>query len=148
MSSAISFRPQCVNTSGAKTRILWYNSLNSMAAHCVASHAITSFGWIGLCHSRGKNSTAYIFSILSSDEKCKSEINSGWQGLKIVVVVTDLPPHQDGGKVVDNGFNCITHWGRVTHICVSKLTTIGSDNGLSPGRRQAIIWTKAGMLLV
>ena len=29
----------------------------------------------------------------------------------------------------------------MTHICVSKLTIIGSDNGLSPGRRQAIIWT-------
>ena len=28
-----------------------------------------------------------------------------------------------------------THWGRMTHICVSKPTTIGSDNGLSPGRR-------------
>ena len=40
-----------------------------------------------------------------------------------------------------------THWGRVTHICVSKLTTIGSDNGLSPGRRQAIIWSNAGILL-
>ena len=24
-----------------------------------------------------------------------------------------------------------THWGRATHICVSNLTTIGSDNGLS-----------------
>ena len=41
----------------------------------------------------------------------------------------------------------LTHWGRVTHICVSKLTIIGSDNGLSPGRRQAIIWPNAGMLL-
>ena len=41
-----------------------------------------------------------------------------------------------------------THWGRVTHICVSKLTSIGPDNGLSPGRRQAIIWTNAGMLLI
>ena len=41
----------------------------------------------------------------------------------------------------------LTHWGRVTHICVSKLTTIGTDNGLSPGRRQAIIWTNAGKLL-
>ena len=37
----------------------------------------------------------------------------------------------------------LTHWGWVTHICVSKLTFIGSDNGLSPGRRQAIIWTNA-----
>ena len=38
--------------------------------------------------------------------------------------------------------------GRVTHTCVSKLTIIGSDNGLSPGRRQVIIWTNAGILLI
>ena len=42
----------------------------------------------------------------------------------------------------------LTHWGRVTHICISKLTIIGSDNGLSPSRRQTIIWTKAGILLI
>ena len=42
----------------------------------------------------------------------------------------------------------LTHWGRVTHICVGELTIIGSDNGLSPGRRQAIIWTNAGILLI
>ena len=42
----------------------------------------------------------------------------------------------------------LTHWGQVTHICVSKLTIIGSGNGLSPGRRQAIIWTSAGILLI
>ena len=43
---------------------------------------------------------------------------------------------------------CLTHWGRVTHICVSKLAIIGSDNGLSPDRRQAIIWINAGILLI
>ena len=42
----------------------------------------------------------------------------------------------------------LTHWGRVTHICVSKIITIGSESGLSPGRRQAIIWTNAGILLI
>ena len=42
----------------------------------------------------------------------------------------------------------LTHWSRVTHICVSRLAIIGSDNGLSPGRRQAIIWTNAGILLI
>ena len=42
----------------------------------------------------------------------------------------------------------LTYWGQVTHICVSKLTTIGSDNGLSPGRRQIIIWTNTGILLI
>ena len=36
----------------------------------------------------------------------------------------------------------------MTHICDSKLSIIGSDNGLSPGRRQAIIWTNARMLLI
>ena len=41
----------------------------------------------------------------------------------------------------------LTHRGRVTHICVGNLTIIGSDNGLSPGRRQAIIWTNARILL-
>ena len=43
---------------------------------------------------------------------------------------------------------CLTHWGRVTHICVSKQTLIGSDNGLSPGRRQAIIWINVRILLI
>ena len=42
----------------------------------------------------------------------------------------------------------LTHWGRVTHTCVGKLAIIGSDNGLSPGRRQAIIWINAGILLI
>ena len=34
------------------------------------------------------------------------------------------------------------------HICVNKLAIIGSDNGLSPDWRQAIIWTNAGILLI
>ena len=42
----------------------------------------------------------------------------------------------------------LTHWGRVTHICVIEISIIGSDNGLSPGRRQAIIWNNAGILLI
>ena len=42
----------------------------------------------------------------------------------------------------------LTHWGRVTHICVRKLTIIGSDNGLSPRLHQVIIWTNAGILLI
>ena len=42
----------------------------------------------------------------------------------------------------------LTHWGWVTHICVSRLTIIGSDNGLSPSRHQIIIWTNVGILLI
>ena len=36
---------------------------------------------------------------------------------------------------------------RPNDTCVSKLTIIGSDNGFSPGRYQAIVWTSAGILL-
>ena len=50
-------------------------------------------------------------------------------------------PFCPGGEV-------LTHWARVMHICISKLTIVASDNGLSPGRRQAIIWTNAGILLI
>ena len=49
---------------------------------------------------------------------------------------------------MDSSEQTSTHWGRVTHICVNNLTIIGSDIGLSPGRRQAIIWTNAGILLI
>ena len=40
------------------------------------------------------------------------------------------------------------HWGRATHMCVSWLTIIGSENGLSPDRRQAIIWANTGRFLI
>ena len=52
-------------------------------------------------------------------------------------------------------FTLSQHWfgqvldtSRVPHICVSKLNSIGSDNGLPPGRHQANIWTKAGIFLI
>ena len=41
----------------------------------------------------------------------------------------------------------LIHWGRVTHICLGDLTSIASDNGLAPGRRQTITLTNAGILL-
>ena len=34
------------------------------------------------------------------------------------------------------------------YICVGILSIFGSDNGLSPGWHQAIIWTKATILLI
>ena len=42
---------------------------------------------------------------------------------------------------------CTTIW-YWSMICVGNLTIIVSDNGLSPYRRQAIIWTNAGILLI
>ena len=42
----------------------------------------------------------------------------------------------------------LTHWTEWRIYTSVKLTIIGSDNGFSPGRRQAIIWTNAGILLI
>ena len=67
------------------------------------------------------------------------------------LVTSGLPhkwPVMQGSDVFFVVTSHLTHWGRVTHICVSRLTIIGSDNGLSPDRRQAIIWTNAGLLLI
>ena len=41
----------------------------------------------------------------------------------------------------------LTHWGQL-HRCISKLTSIGSDNRLAPGQCQAIIWTIAKISLI
>ena len=65
-----------------------------------------------------------------------------WQAIIVPNVDQDL------WYVLSLGHSSLTHWGRVTHVCVSKLTIIGSDNGLSPGWGQAIIWTNAGILLI
>ena len=37
---------------------------------------------------------------------------------------------------------------RPSDVCVGSLTIIGSDNGLSPGRRQAIFWINAVILFI
>ena len=76
-----------------------------------------------------------------------------WFYLLIVLIATTqsihwLMPRQSGvcPRVIDAPLS--THWGKVTQIGVSKLNIIGSDNGLSPGRRQAIIWTSAGIFSI
>ena len=61
--------------------------------------------------------------------------------------VTPMTRHHPG--MDHNGhWHYAISWGRVTHLCVSKLSIIGSNNGLAPGRRQAIIWTNAGILWI
>ena len=72
----------------------------------------------------------------------------GWQkkgawklNLTAMFYISDTQFSQDSSRG-------LTHWGRVTHICVGKLTIIVSDKGLSPARHEAIIWNNAGILLI
>ena len=52
------------------------------------------------------------------------------------------------GLITSSSLWLLTHWGQMMHICVGKLTIIGSDNGLSPGRCKAMIWTNDGIFLL
>ena len=52
----------------------------------------------------------------------------------------------DAHVTADQGHVNVQASAYITLIhCVSKLIIISSDNSLSPGRRQAIIWTNAGI---
>ena len=73
-----------------------------------------------------------------SNSKKKTVFSFKWLRLKI-----------SSGKWWPRCVRCLlTHWGRATHLCVCKLPIVGSDNGLWPDRRQAIIWTNDGLLLI
>ena len=77
---------------------------------------------------------------------------SGNVDVFVITFVTVMPHlgrfHHVNSCICVSVVNLLTHWGWVTNICVGNLTIIGSDNGLSPGRRQAIIWTNDGILLI
>ena len=49
---------------------------------------------------------------------------------------------------IRNTLRFCSHRGRVTHICVGKLTITGSDNRLSPVAARAITWDNVGKLLI
>ena len=101
----------------------------------------------------GKRMSKYFLSyILASEIKiCRFDnINRRHhESNSVVTGSTECCASDDNcGIITTPCFQCSTHWGRAMDICVSKLPIIGSDNGLSPGRRQAIIWINTGLLLI
>ena len=87
-----------------------------------------------------------LYKLLNKPSSCRC-LETPWRSRDCTVMSWLLTEHS---LVLYTQIACwwLNHWGRVTHICVSKLTIIGSDNGLSPGRRQAIIWINVGILLI
>ena len=85
-------------------------------------------------------------------DNAKSQLNSLeseiWAGTMTDEYIARFTKLKIGTGLIYTCYSWLTHWGRVTHICVVKPTLIGSDNGSSPGRRRAIIWTNAGILLI
>ena len=82
-----------------------------------------------------------------SPSRCLSKMTPSWDHFYLFAQVTWYLDNFNSVELVGVRM-IVTHWGRVPHICVRDLTIIGLDNGLSPGRRQAIIWTNAGILLI
>ena len=70
------------------------------------------------------------------------------QTLSLMCFILTPQDNENKTQPISSSVHILTHWGRVTHICISKLTIIDSDNGLLLGRRQAIILTNAGILLI
>ena len=81
----------------------------------------------------------------SADRRCSNYIwlINNLIGYKGASYITDLTVYQFLFQITN-----LTHCGWVTHICVSKLTIIGSDSDLLPCWCQAIIWNNAGIWLI
>ena len=95
------------------------------------------YHYINQCRRRTQETNSS--EILSTNKNCR--------GRKYITTCGKWQPSCSGHHVLIL-IRPLTHWVRVTHICVGKLTIIGSDNGLSPARRQAIVWTNVGLLLI
>ena len=111
--------------------------------------------------SSGYHGGNYLYRRRTVRYQTVTIICTNWQFLLFAVTVTLQVCHGSPVDFTHNGpvmrktfprheaiMWYLTNWGRLTYICVSKLTIIASDNGLSPGRRQPIIWTNAGILLI
>ena len=90
--------------------------------------------WSGSSFSSGNDSSPVFHQAITWTNSASLSIGASVTGVKWLQFCCNL-------KV-------LTQWGWVTHVCVGNLTIIGSDNGLSPGRRQAIISTNAGISLI
>ena len=76
---------------------------------------------------KSKGNHTYFYVMIT----CVENFRFIWKSAADLYVITVLIGRRS--RYID------THWGRVTH------TIISSDNGLLPGRRQAIILTNAGI---
>ena len=117
---AIFFKHSLV-THGFKNTFLLSDQKTSHKIPDENSNALASLEWLRMSPSYGRHS----FTLCHNQEMNEQVISSDFIALEWLI-----------------------HWSWVIDKCVSKLTIIGSDNGLSPGRHQAIIWTYAGISLI
>ena len=96
----------------------------------------------GFPSERDNNMELWCFLDVSHNKLLNKQLSCPWFELSMIWVAVAHMWHHC------NGMKNLIHWGWVMHICISNLTIICSDNGLSPGLHQAIIWNNAGILLI
>ena len=112
----------------------------------ISTHDIDHVLQVTSCLTWGRISTTCVLSVWRNGINCKYILMFPMTNLtRKVLSILQCSTWKLHGEKTNTS---LTHWGRVTHICVGNLTIIGSDNGLSPGRRQAIIRTNAWILLI
>ena len=119
----------------------WFSIIHEVNCFCYGKHC-----WIKV--SLKLNNIMRLLQIASPDKIIIYVVYDTPLKIWNVILFSYLPRYRSSVLLAYWYFYVLTHWGRVTHICVSKLSILGSDDGLSPGRRQAIIWTNAGILLI
>ena len=86
----------------------------------------------------------YVWKIILKELACLLAVHC----INLLITINFHSCYQIPVSIVDADAKVLTHWGQVMHICISiLLNIIASDNGLSPGKYQAIIWTNDGILL-
>ena len=109
----------------------FWHSLISYPISLINDHYVVMWQWRqSLCASFGSSFT------------CQPVAKNHHRAVSLIL------PRTPYAWASNSGILCLTHWGRVTHIWVSKVTSIGSDNGLSPDWHQAIVWTNSEILLI
>ena len=132
--------------------VTWTNAASNAASICawlVPGHYVNQYLMYTLKNKNWHDFNQLAFIGVTGCCHCDDLLCRQWRQLRYHchsrVLVTDIvTPLQHW----TTNPHLLTHWGRVTHICVSKFTIIGSDNGLSPGRRQAIIWSNDEISLI
>ena len=117
----------------------------SISSSVLSTNAMFSLitKWLRVVYSAIHPEQIYLFDVKGQSEICKSN------RLRILFLLkASSKTWQWIFHEPENSDHTLTHWGRVAHICVGNLIIIGPDNGLSHGRRQAIIWTNAGIFLI
>ena len=104
------------------------------AASAVFSKLPALAQWDGIYLANTKHVEVHVTN--ANEEKSDIKCDMGWMEShgKLFIYLYKL--------------SCLTHWGWVMHICISNLTIMSSNDGLLSGRRQVIIQTNAGILLI